>query len=56
MIVSCFGRRPAVRSSVAPPRGRTFVSPQSITWTSPKAPTITFEGFMSRWITPREWA
>ena len=27
-------------------------SPQSITYTSPKSPTITFSGFRSRWITP----
>ncbi len=30
--------------------------PQSITSTSPKSPSMTFSGFRSRWITPREWA
>ena len=27
-----------------------------MTWTSPKAPTMTLAGFRSRWITPRLWA
>ena len=27
-----------------------------MTWTSPKPPTMTFDGFRSRWITPRAWA
>ena len=44
---------PAFASSAAPPRGNTFARPQSITWTSPNDPTITLEGFRSRWITPR---
>ena len=35
---------------------RTLARPQSMTWTSPKAPTMTFDGFRSRWITPRAWA
>src|SRR6266511_3858757 len=30
----------------------TLASPQSMTWTSPNAPTITFDGFRSRWMTP----
>ena len=47
---------PAFASATTPPRGRTLARPQSITWTSPKRPTITFDGFRSRWITPRAWA
>ena len=47
---------PALASSAAPPLGRTLARPQSMTWTSPKLPTITLEGFRSRWITSREWA
>lgn len=42
-------------SDSAPSRSRlasTLASPQSMTWTSPNAPTITFDGFRSRWITP----
>ncbi len=35
---------------------RSFARPQSMTCTSPKAPTITLDGFRSRWITPRLWA
>ena len=31
---------------------RTLANPQSITCTSPNAPTITFSGFRSRWMTP----
>src|SRR5262249_36629331 len=27
-----------------------------MTWTSPNAPTMTFAGFKSRWITRRRWA
>ena len=50
------GSLPAFASSATPPRGRTLARPQSITWTSPKLPTITFDGFRSRWITPRAWA
>ena len=38
------------------PAGKTLARPQSITCTSPKEPTITFDGFRSRWITPRAWA
>ena len=37
-----------VRSSATPPSLSTFASPQSITCTSPKLPTITFDGFRSR--------
>ncbi len=50
------GSLPAWASSETPPLGRTLARPQSITWTSPKLPTITFDGFRSRWITPRAWA
>ena len=35
---------------------RSLASPQSMTWTSPNAPTITLAGFRSRWMTPRSWA
>ena len=35
---------------------RTLASPQSMTWTSPNCPTMTFAGFRSRWITPLLWA
>ena len=48
--------RRALTSSATPPWSSTLASPQSITWTSPKPPTITFDGFRSRWTTPREWA
>ena len=41
------------RRSIA---GKTLARPQSITCTSPNDPTITLDGFKSRWITPREWA
>ena len=43
-------RRSASRHGVVaiPPRGNTLASPQSMTWTSPKEPTITFDGFRSR--------
>ena len=37
-------------------RRMTLARPQSTTWTSPNAPTITLEGLRSRWITRREWA
>jgi hypothetical protein len=43
-------------SSATPPLGRTLASPQSMTWTSPKLPTMMFDGFKSRWITPRACA
>ena len=33
-----------------------FASPQSMTCTSPNAPTMTFAGFRSRWMTPWAWA
>ena len=46
----------AADSSAMPPCERTLASPQSMTWTSPKDPTITFDGFRSRWTTPRAWA
>ena len=41
-----------------PPRpdGGPSTSPQSTTCTSPKAPTMMFDGLRSRWITPRAWA
>ena len=39
-----------------PPLGRTFASPQSMTCTSPNAPTMTFAGLRSRWMTPLLWA
>ena len=55
MIVSS-SELPAEASSTAPPWARTLASPQSITWTSPNAPSMTFDGFRSRWITPRAWA
>ena len=42
--------------SSAPRSLSTLARPQSITWTSPKLPTMTFDGFRSRWITPRAWA
>ena len=51
------GSWPAARHRRRPrPAGRTLARPQSITWTSPKLPTITLDGFRSRWITPRAWA
>ncbi len=34
----------------------TRAMPQSMTRTSPKPPSMTFAGFRSRWITPRECA
>ena len=43
-------------SSPATPPSRTLARPQSMTWTSPNDPTITFDDFKSRWITPRAWA
>ena len=49
-------------SGSRPPAGRrrrlarTLASPQSMTWTSPNAPTMTFAGFRSRWMTPWAWA
>ena len=54
--VSCLVTLPAVASSETPPRGKTLARPQSITWTSPKLPTMTLLGFKSRWITPRACA
>src|SRR6516162_6112868 len=35
---------------------RSLASPQSITWTSPKAPTMTLAGLRSRWMTRWAWA
>src|SRR5262245_53717679 len=35
---------------------KTLARPQSMTWTSPNAPTITLDGFRSRWITSWAWA
>jgi hypothetical protein len=43
-------------AAAASRRPRTLASPQSMTWTSPKAPTMTLAGLRSRWITPRLWA
>jgi hypothetical protein len=43
-------------SAPAPGPDSTFASPQSITWTSPNFPTMTFAGFRSRWMTPLECA
>ena len=51
--VSAGGSLPAFASATTPPRAKTLARPQSITWTSPKLPTITLDGFKSRWITPR---
>jgi hypothetical protein len=56
MTVLASSETPADSSSATLPRGRTLASPQSMTWTSPKPPTMMFNGFMSRWITPRAWA
>ena len=39
-----------------PPSASTLARPQSITCTSPNAPTMMFAGFRSRWITPLAWA
>ena len=47
---------PAVGSPGPAAGPRTLARPQSMTWTSPNAPTMTFAGFRSRWITPRPWA
>ena len=46
-------RAPLVGDAAA---GSTLARPQSTTCTSPKAPTMMFAGFRSRWITPRAWA
>jgi hypothetical protein len=43
-------------SSTIPPCFNTLARPQSMTCTSPKEPTITLDGFRSRWMTPRAWA
>ena len=58
--------RIAFSATVAPLRSRrsapaggavsTLASPQSMTCTSPKAPTMTLAGFRSRWITSWAWA
>ena len=48
--------RIARSSSAMPPWSRTFARPQSMTCTSPKLPTMMFDGFRSRWTTPRAWA
>ena len=48
--------RLARSSSATPPSARTLASPQSMTCTSPKAPTMMLAGFRSRWITPLAWA
>jgi hypothetical protein len=44
--------RAARCSSAMPPSVKTFARPQSITCTSPNAPTMMLAGFRSRWITP----
>ena len=44
------------RSAAAPALASTLARPQSMTWTSPKLPTMTFAGFRSRWMTPWAWA
>src|SRR5262245_50929593 len=44
--------RPARGSLPLRDRHLARARPQSITYTSPKLPTITFAGFRSRWITP----
>ena len=52
--ISCALAGSYASHSVASPLGRlasTLASPQSMTWTSPKLPTITLPGFKSRWIT-----
>ncbi len=56
MTVCSAGSLPASASATAPPRARTLANPQSITCTSPKPPTMMFEGLRSRWITPRACA
>ena len=48
--------RLARSSSATPPSASTLARPQSITCTSPNAPTMMFAGFRSRWITPLAWA
>ena len=48
--------RIAFSSSATPPWSSTLAKPQSMTCTSPKLPTMMFDGFRSRWITPRAWA
>ena len=48
--------RSALSSSATPPWSSTLARPQSMTCTSPNAPTMTFDGFRSRWMTPRLWA
>src|SRR5262249_18268785 len=42
--------------SATSPSHSTVARPQSMTWTSPKAPTMTLDGLRSRWITPLAWA
>jgi hypothetical protein len=37
-------------------RSVSLATPQSITRTSPKSPTMMLAGFKSRWMTPRAWA
>src|SRR5439155_510630 len=51
-------RMPVVspRSDMVTGSASSLASPQSMTWTSPNSPTMTFDGFRSRWMTPREWA
>ena len=58
------GTRDAATVAPGSPSGRsrsrlavsTLASPQSMTWTSPNAPTMTLAGFRSRWTTPWAWA
>ena len=44
------------RMSCVSLRPTTFASPQSITYVSPKRPTMMLAGFRSRWMTPFECA
>ena len=52
--VLAFTAAESLRSSSRPPDLSTLAKPQSTTWTSPKAPTMTLDGFRSRCTTPRE--
>ena len=49
-------RRTGAVSSSELLRSRTFARPQSMTYTSPKRPTITLPGLRSRWMMPRPCA
>ena len=59
MVVTCGSSRgvpPCATASSPSPCRSTFERPQSTTCTSPKAPTMMFDGLRSRWMTPRAWA